>query len=51
MIQEIEDILREAERDMRKSVEHFRGEIAGIRTGRASTALVEDLWRRLSGRS
>jgi len=43
MIQEIEDILREAERDMRKSVEHFRGEIAGIRTGRASTALVEDL--------
>ncbi len=43
MIQEIEDILREAERDMKKSVEHFRGEIAGIRTGRASTALVEEL--------
>jgi ribosome recycling factor len=43
MIQEIEDILREAERDMKRSAEHFRGEIAGIRTGRASTALVEEL--------
>ncbi|EDP74529.1 ribosome recycling factor [Hydrogenivirga sp. 128-5-R1-1] len=43
MVKEIEDILRETEKDMRKSVEHFRGEIAGIRTGRASTALVEEL--------
>ncbi|WP_457601440.1 ribosome recycling factor [Hydrogenivirga sp.] len=43
MVQEIEDILKETEKDMKKSVEHFRGEIAGIRTGRASTALVEEL--------
>jgi len=43
MVQEIEDILKETEKDMRKSVEHFKGEIAGIRTGRASTALVEEI--------
>lgn len=43
MIQEIEGILKETEKDMKKSVEHFRGEVAGIRTGRASTALVEEL--------
>ncbi|NPA42322.1 MAG: ribosome recycling factor [Aquificae bacterium] len=43
MVQEIEDILKETEKDMKKSVEHFRGEIAGIRTGRASTALVEEI--------
>jgi len=43
MIQEIEEILRETEKDMKKSVEHFRGEIAGIRTGRASASLVEEL--------
>ncbi len=43
MVQEIEDILKETEKDMKKSVEHFRGEIAGIRTGRASTAIVEEL--------
>jgi ribosome recycling factor len=43
MVQEIEDILKETDKDMRKSVEHFRSEIAGIRTGRASTALVEEL--------
>jgi len=43
MVQEIEEILKETEKDMKKSVEHFRGEIAGIRTGRASTALVEEL--------
>ncbi len=43
MVQEIEDILKETDKDMKKSVEHFRTEIAGIRTGRASTALVEEL--------
>lgn len=43
MVQEIEDILKETEKDMKKSVEHFKGEIAGIRTGRASTALVEEI--------
>ena len=43
MVQEIEDILKETDKDMRKSVDHFRSEIAGIRTGRASTALVEEL--------
>ena len=43
MVQEIEEILKETDKDMKKSVEHFRSEIAGIRTGRASTALVEEL--------
>ncbi len=43
MVQEIEDILKETEKDMKKSVQHFKNEIAGIRTGRASPALVEDL--------
>ncbi len=43
MIQEIEDILKETEKDMRKSVEYFKTEIAGVRTGRASSALVEEL--------
>ncbi len=42
-MQEIEDILKETEKDMKKSVQHFRNEIAGIRTGRASTALVEEI--------
>ncbi len=43
MVQEIEEILKETDKDMRKSVEHFRGEVAGIRTGRASSALVEEI--------
>ncbi len=43
MVQEIEEILKETEKDMKKSVQHFRNEIAGLRTGRASTALVEDI--------
>ncbi len=43
MVQEIEDIFKETEKDMKKSVQHFKSEIAGIRTGRASTALVEDI--------
>ncbi len=43
MVQEIEDILKETEKDMKKSVQHFKNEIAGLRTGRASASLVEDL--------
>ena len=43
MVQEIEDILKETEKDMKKTVQHFKGEIAGIRTGRASTGLVEEI--------
>ncbi len=43
MVQEIEEIIKETEKDMKKAVNHFKGEIAGIRTGRASSALVEDL--------
>ena len=43
MVREIEEILREAEESMQKSVKHFKGEIAGMRTGRASSSLVEDL--------
>ena len=43
MIQEIEDILSETEKDMKKSLNYFKSEIAGIRTSRASTALVEEL--------
>jgi ribosome recycling factor len=43
MLQEIEEILQQMEKDMKKSVEHFKNEIAGLRTGRASTSLVEEL--------
>jgi len=43
MLQEIEEILKQMEKDMKKSVEHFKNEIAGLRTGRASASLVEEL--------
>ncbi len=43
MVQEIEEILKETEKDMKKSVQHFKNEIAGIRTGRASSSLIEDI--------
>lgn len=43
MLQEIEEILKQMEKDMKKSLEHFKNEIAGLRTGRASTSLVEEL--------
>ena len=43
MIEEIESILKEAEKDMKKAVEYYKGEIAGLRTGRASSALVEEI--------
>jgi ribosome recycling factor len=39
----IEDILKEAEESMKKSINHFKSELAGFRTGRASTSLVEDI--------
>src|ERR1043166_2145524 len=39
----IDDILFDAEEHMEKSVEHLRHELRGIRTGRASPALVENI--------
>ncbi len=39
----MEEILREAEQDMKKSVSYFKNEVTGLRTGRASSALVEDV--------
>jgi ribosome recycling factor len=39
----IEDVLKEAEAKMQKAVEAARRELVGIRTGRASPALVERL--------
>ncbi|WP_079654652.1 ribosome recycling factor [Thermocrinis minervae] len=39
----VEDILKSAEEDMKKALNHYKNEIAGLRTGRASTSLVEDL--------
>ncbi|QWK19930.1 MAG: ribosome recycling factor [Hydrogenobacter thermophilus] len=39
----MEDIFKSAEEDMKKAVNHFKNEIGGLRTGRASTALVEEL--------
>ena len=37
----IDDILKDAEQRMQKSIESIRGEMAKIRTGRASPALIE----------
>ena len=37
----IDPIMREAESKMTKSVEHFAGELATIRTGRANPALID----------
>lgn len=39
----MEDIFKNAEEDMKKAVNYFKNEIAGLRTGRASTSLVEEL--------
>jgi len=36
-----DSILKDAEARMDKAVEHLKGELRGVRTGRASTALVE----------
>ena len=39
----IEDFLKDAERRMKKAVSKFKEDLAGIRTGRASVSLVENL--------
>jgi len=39
----IDDILKDAEQRMKKSIESMRGEMAKIRTGRASPALIDHL--------
>jgi len=39
----IDDILKDAEQRMQKSIESMRGEMAKIRTGRASPALIDHL--------
>ncbi|MDW8066345.1 MAG: ribosome recycling factor [Aquificaceae bacterium] len=39
----MEDIFKSTEEDMKKAVSYFKNEIAGLRTGRASTSLVEEL--------
>lgn len=39
----VEDILKEAENSMKKSLSHFKTEINGLRTGRASSSLVEEI--------
>jgi len=40
---DVEAIFKEAEQSMKKAVDYFKNEIAGFRTGRASTKLVEDI--------
>ena len=40
---DVEAIFKEAESSMKKAVDYFKNEIAGFRTGRASTKLVEDI--------
>jgi len=39
----IDEFLKDAEKRMKKAVEVLKGEFAGLRTGRASTVLVEDI--------
>ena len=39
----IDELLKDAEKRMKKAVEVLKGEFAGLRTGRASTVLVEDI--------
>ncbi len=39
----MEEIFKSTEEDMKKAVHYFKNEIAGLRTGRASTALVEEI--------
>ncbi len=43
MTADVEAIFKEAENSMKKAVEYFKSEIAGFRTGRASTKLVEEI--------
>ncbi|WP_029552276.1 ribosome recycling factor [Thermocrinis jamiesonii] len=39
----MDEVFKTAEEDMKKAVQYFKNEIAGLRTGRASTALVEEI--------
>ncbi len=39
----IDQLLKDADKRMKKAVEVLKGEFAGLRTGRASTVLVEDI--------
>jgi len=39
----IQDLLKDAESRMKKAVAKYKDELAGLRTGRASTAIVENL--------
>jgi len=39
----IDELLKDAEKRMKKAVDVLKGEFAGLRTGRASTVLVEDI--------
>src|SRR5262252_9304096 len=39
----VDDILLDCEENMEKAVEHLRHELRGVRTGRASPALVENI--------
>ena len=39
----IEKLLKDAEKRMKKALEVLKGEFVGLRTGRASTVLVEDI--------
>lgn len=39
----IEEILKATEQDMQKAVNYFKNEIVNLRTGRASTSLVEEI--------
>ncbi|MFN7066009.1 MAG: ribosome recycling factor [Aquificaceae bacterium] len=39
----MEDIFKSTEEDMKNALNYFKKEIAGLRTGRASTSLVEEL--------
>ena len=39
----VDDILLDCEEHMEKSIEHLKHELRGVRTGRASPALVENI--------
>ena len=39
----VDDVLIDCEMHMEKAVEHLQHELRGLRTGRASPALVEDI--------
>src|SRR5689334_24741113 len=42
-IMPVDDVLMDCEMHMEKAVEHLQHELRGLRTGRASPALVEDI--------